>query len=835
LRRAALTITAAVALAAGAGPGAAQTAPDDAARAGTQTGRETSYETTLRRAVATRLARQAVFLARGVQDPSLEDFRVAALTIGEAIELDPSRPELTRLQINAYQTAEDDDGVLEATGRLVRQDPRDTAAQLRLITDRISGLQRIEDRIAAYENLLGADGERLDPSIRSRLAFDAALLTRELGDEEGFIRLLRRAVSLDQTNKPAVLMASALFFEREDDPLLRVDMHEQLLLSDPLDDTLHASLARELLGRGAHAGAERFFDLSLKIQEKRGQSASPELLSDYHLAVWGVRGADDCLETLETEDAAVRYAIENQRKRLEAAGEDPSQIQDYTPDPVRDRVRAMMASAAGQREVADRAVARLSDAFAAAVRQRREAEGADPEAVARLSRRITLELVRLRAWLGVDLEAGRRALELVREQAGDELREGATARYEGLFAAHAGDAETARRLLTPLAEGGDPLARIGLGLAAEAAGDRTAALRTYAELARDTPGSGEGLWARERASKLLGARIKPSETARALNEKAKAVPRRLERMANNPSEHLSLRVEIVGERIDALEPLTARVELKNTGVMPLAVGSDAPVAARLLLAPKLAVVGAPVPAGMQPEVVSLARRLRLEPGESVVADAWLGAGDLGGVLENSTPLAASLRCQAIQGFQYSEARGVYTPSAYSLTASSAVKWRRPERTSPEAASIVERIETAEGEALLRGLLEARWALLRPEAEDEPEGARESIAAAVAGRWGSLAPLERVFALLTIPPERSAPASAAVLEAALAAGPDALQALVMVLVHATGDEDPSVAIALESDDEGVREIARLISMRLELKRRFETINERMESSGRSPSR
>ena len=199
-------------------------------------------------------------------------------------------------------------------------------------------------------------------------------------------------------------------------------------------------------------------------------------------------------------------------------------------------------------------MSRLSDAFATAVRQRREAEGADPEAVARLSRRITLELVRLRAWLGVDLEAARGALGLVREQAGDTLREDAAERYEGLLAAHAGDGETARRLLTPLAEKGDPLARIGLGLAAEAAGDRTAALRSYAELSRDATGTGEGLWAQERAAKLLGARINPSETARALNQKAKAAPRRLERMAENPAEHLSLRVKIAGERIDRSSP-----------------------------------------------------------------------------------------------------------------------------------------------------------------------------------------------------------------------------------------------------------------------------------------
>ena len=187
MRRAALTIIAALALAAGARPGAAQPAASDAAREAQQTDQRAAYETTLRRAVATRLARQAIFLARAVQDPSLEDFRAAALTLGEAIELDPSRPELTRLQIDAFRTAEDDEGVLEATGRLVRQDPRDTAAQLRLITDRIGSLQRIEDRIAAYKNLLGADGERLDASIRSRLAFDAALLTRELGDEDGFM------------------------------------------------------------------------------------------------------------------------------------------------------------------------------------------------------------------------------------------------------------------------------------------------------------------------------------------------------------------------------------------------------------------------------------------------------------------------------------------------------------------------------------------------------------------------------------------------------------------------------------------------------------------------
>jgi len=792
------------------------------------------YEETLRLAVAERLARQGVLLARGIQDPSLDDFRVVALTLGEAIELAPGWAELTRLQIDAYRTADDEEGALEATRRLVRQDPSDTAAQLRLITHRIGRLQRIEDRIAALENLLGPEGKRLDASIRSRLAFDAALLTRELGDERGFLRLLRRAVSLDQTNKPAVVLASTLFFDREDDPLLRYEMHEQLLLSDPLDETLHAALARELLRHGAYAGAERFFELTRRIHQRRGSTPERELLSDSAMATWGASGADAYLETIETEDASVRYAIENQRRRLEEAGEDPSQIPDYTPDPVRDRTRALMASALKREEQARRSLVRMSDTMSRGIQQQRDG-GASPERVEAIAKRVALELVRLRAWTGVEIERAKRDLDVARENAGDELVPGSVERYEGLFAAHAGDRETAVRLLTPLAESGDQLARVGLGIAAEAAGDRVGALRAYASAVKAFPGTAEGLWARERAELLLGSTITADEAARALNARAASAPKRLERMVRSPDEHLSLRVTFPGERLDPLSPLRARVEMKNRTVFPLAVGPNAPIASRVLLAPKLSIVGAPVGEAAAPEVISMARRLRLEPGASLSAEAWLGPGDLGSILENTAPLAASIRCQAIQGFQYTDERGVYSPGAFGLTASSGVLWRRPERTAPEPASIVELLETARGEALLRGLLEARWALLRSERPEEEAGARESIAGAVVSRWGSMSAMERAFALLVIPPVRNAEASAAVIEAALGSSPDALQALILTLIHATEGEDPSLAIAEACGDEGVREIARLIRLRLELKAKYEAINERLESSGRSPSR
>ncbi|MEC9374668.1 MAG: hypothetical protein VYC34_12525 [Planctomycetota bacterium] len=212
----------------------------------------------VRRVVADRLARLSIMFIRQLNDPTPEEYRIAALVLEEALTLAPGDEDLVRRLIEAWHAQGEHEKVLEYTRQLLKINPNDTLAQLRLISARIRGMQTAELRMTAYERMLSDDGAGLDASVRSRLALDGALLAREMGNEDRFLDWLALALELDMTNKEAAVLTANYTLERVRDPLTRVEILTNVILSDPLDPSTHLNLARELMSNGAYAAADRF-------------------------------------------------------------------------------------------------------------------------------------------------------------------------------------------------------------------------------------------------------------------------------------------------------------------------------------------------------------------------------------------------------------------------------------------------------------------------------------------------------------------------------------------------------------------------------------------------
>jgi hypothetical protein len=127
---------------------------------------------------ATDHASRAVLVDLRLGDaPTPDDYELAARLFAIVAELAPADAELARLETAARSGRATRACSSDATARVVSLDPRDTVAQLRLITARIGKKQTVEERLALYERLTGPRGAALDPTIRSRLALDAALIT----------------------------------------------------------------------------------------------------------------------------------------------------------------------------------------------------------------------------------------------------------------------------------------------------------------------------------------------------------------------------------------------------------------------------------------------------------------------------------------------------------------------------------------------------------------------------------------------------------------------------------------------------------------------------------
>jgi len=794
----------------------------------------------LERIVSDRLASTATRLVRQLAEPGPTDYRLTALLLEEAIDLAPEDAELVRLVIESWHAAGDGKAVTKWTRRLLELDPSDTVAQLRLISERLADLQTAEARQSVYSRILGPQGSKLDDSIRSRLALDSALLARDQGDEDRFVERLTQAIQLDSTNKDAAVLATTYALPRTTDPLARVELLANVILADPIDRQAHLNLARELLNQGAYQAAERFYARVVDLTAAAGESTDAALVAETFLVSWALRGARGLVDSIREREKVREAQIKQVRAALDEQGEDPDQVPEYQYNAVSERFRLLAASAIGDQDDAEDALARLVS-VADAQRQRleknletllenirkaeesgeiteEEAERArlrGREQVEEANREIDADLARLRLWSGLEIEKAEEALARLRP----ELTDLAINRFEGAIAALRGDIERAEELLAPLAED-DILARIALGLAMEVSGDRRAAIREYALAAQKQPGSQPGLWARSRLVMLLGEPVRIAESARGVEEYIARLPFDVDAMTESPRAYMLLDAEQLIQQADPLDPAPLRITLRNVGPIPLAVGQSSPINSELLLTPRAMINGRQLLQEVRPEVVSMARRLRLLPGESMVAEINPILGLTGATIEHVSAVASqTLRWRVIQGFRIDpEEDARYLPGVMCLITETDPQVRRAvKRPGLTLEEVTEALRTSSDEALLENLIYARYYLLRTNSffrnPADIETARERVARAIAERVPDMTPLEQAYTALTIP-RGWAMEQAKQVDDAIAESGGELARLVAVVTRASAPDDPLLIEAIESDDERTQAIARVVRSRLE---------------------
>jgi len=826
-------------------------------------------EQTVRTAAGDRLARLALLFIRGVQDPMPEDYRLTALLLNEGLALSPQNHDILRLLLETSHAAGDREAALRHTERLLRREPDNTVLQLRLITDRIARLQRVEARLEAYDRFLGERGEALSPSLRSRLALDAALLAREIGDEAGFIERLKKSVRLDQTNKQAAVLAASYAVPRLDDPVARVELLANVVLADPLDYRTQLNLAQELISHAAYDLAERFYLNCVTLLRAVGESPESLLGPELMAVRWGTRGADFVLDEYALTEEEQRRMLALRRQSLESSGGDPSTVPPWRYEGSLEVIRLAAANAIGRVEDEESAFERMSTLLSNRIEQMKErlagGESERPEEGEETLRRQRALLLWLHLWAGRELDGAEELLGTISE----DLEPTARRRFEGWLALQRGELERAESLLEPIAEE-DARARLGLGLALERRGQTDRAVSQYARVALARPEASLGLWARSRIERLIGRGLRPTDTVRAIDASLAALPRDLDRLVRDPDSLLSLVGRHEASVASPVERVDLRVTLRNTASFPMAVGDRAPISASLLLAPKITSEGRLLRTGVGPEVVDLGRRLRLDSGEAIDITVWASRGSAGDALDEIAARDASLRWTLLHGFEQEEpseqTTALFKKGPFGLSAETD-SLRRAGVTPPgdSIESYRRALEQASGERALELILYTRErlrreraarrteerralfeALRRGGADDRSiarffsalaEGQQELVdivtdrfpevarlldefeewisptAEALAAVYPHLTALQRTFVLTALPPARVDPPMRPLDEAARA--DDArLPGLVFLLTRTGSVEDARLVEALESDDEVVRTVATLLSDRFE---------------------
>ena len=170
----------------------------------------------IERAAAAHLSGELLRVARlatQVNPLDVESIEVGVALIETAAEIDPDNPDVWRAWIEMSIIA--DDPIMRRLGvkELLRLFPHETPLQLARLRDAVDTLNTASERELLYEKLLSNDGEtKLHAGVASRLAFDAAMLQRQLGNTQQFARWLAESVSLDPYFTDATAVAVGFFW-----------------------------------------------------------------------------------------------------------------------------------------------------------------------------------------------------------------------------------------------------------------------------------------------------------------------------------------------------------------------------------------------------------------------------------------------------------------------------------------------------------------------------------------------------------------------------------------------------------------------------------------------
>lgn len=770
----------------------------------------------------------ADFTARSVERLALLDLRatlpsipasfgVTERLLGIVCELRPGDADLYRRRSEAAWSAGEHELVIEHTRRVVELDPDDTVAQLRLITARIGRLQTVGERLATYDNLLGPRGRSLDPSIRSRLAVDAALLRRERGDDAGFVAALKLAVELDGTNKEAALLALTFFNSRVDDVSGRVELMANILYADPLDPKTHRMLRDELVEHGAYIGARRFHRMELLIADRVDNPEPEGHTLESFVFDWIESGpqkvADALTLQLESRRSQVRTASDREPGEVDPTAS-LQRAQDIRLDLEYEQMRALASFAAGDKEQLDRSMADLaqtavSKALALNDVTRRPLGMSEADAFQRAIE-LVLELNLLRTLVGVGL---------------DEIKPDFEAQVDALGASdprridydvwRAFRAQQWDQVLTRAATQPTPTiwTKLAVALAKVKLGANAQAVELLLLLAQQNPLHPLGGYAYWYAQGLGGdpARAKVADD---LNLYAKSIPAWLDSMITTPGLTQSLWVGV--DKLDALcgEAVDARVKLRNLAPIPLALGSGKPLNSRLFFGPNLEIGIRSRSDEASGEVFDIDRRLRLMPSEEITERVWPETGLVGWLSEVSASSATRLRWRILQGFETASTGQKHTGPGC-LDATTGTLARRPlDESRLSVPALAARIAAADEAQVPAVLLAIRSKLFSGIPGGEPDPDAATLVDALVAAYPAWPARSRLSAVAVLPPAGMSPALSP-FDAVLRADEDPLVRQLVIATRVATADDPWLAEQRGSTDKAISDLANLQHARLQL--------------------
>ena len=754
--------------------------------------------------------------------PQRRDFLIALPLLRAASEMQPDDAILLRYAIDAASAADDRPSLDALLRRLVKLDPTDTAAQLTLINRQIQSSQTVAERLELYERFLGARGKNIDSAIRSRLALDSAMMSRERGDNDAFLRRLLMATQLDSTNAEAAALYADALIPTLSDPNARFELLANTLLADPMDSRTNLRVARYLASSGAHKGALRFFTLAEKFEGMNGRGLDPSEQAEKAIQKWLMSGASSVYTELTREISVPRKKIGDEWARREAVKQDTEDLPkvDEVQLPLEmESVRIAAAIAGGDATAIAATIKDLGDSLALRKRWLDEPQKRPKVFTAeRLQSDLEFwqpQLLAFKLWARInepdlaeqvaavpDTNVLRpRMLAMLKTQTD---LPGAIADLQAMGDGDAIAAMCRAWLLEKTAtsdEVKDPA-------------KKKAAVDAYIALIAMHPGT---LAAAVSTTRLAALEALPAPTAAVikLESLAAAVPAVLELLADQPNRRASLVMDAPSLQVGPLERIMLRARLKNTTSISLAIGPDRAISNRALLAPALRFATETGDDFSSSEPLNFDRKLRLMPGEEVIVTAWADAGFTAWSSGNHSDSAQRLAYRLLLGFVVDTNGAPLLNGAGFSADTSGISRTSPPSVSQKLEAISEALIAASGKELFNLIAGLRPKLISSKAI--PDVAVSKVIETLIGKYAGATANERAAMLCLVPHHGLAPICKPFDDAVISGNEaDALVRMLRIVTRVATADSPLLAAGTADAELNVRTVAALHAQRLERK-------------------
>ena len=469
-------------------------------------------------------------------------------------------------------------------------------------------------------------------------------------DVQGYAKWVGEAVAADPSNRSAVAEAAGFFRMNVTDAFAEAELLASLMLADPTEVVTQTTLAQLLLDHGMYASADRIYGVTKDTIEAGGSFAPNGMLADCAVAQWGRGHVQAALQTIrgrqDQADVMFRQMMQQQNpelNRLELAKMKAPVAATLA------TIRAAIHNRLRDDQIQSSLLGARS-AYQAEIDQLRTAESIDANAV--------LDLYLQAAWMFLWLDGEMDLVTMLLEEAKKILGEGglnpsAQTRFDGWIAMRRGELDQAIALLEPLAED-DLAAQLGLAMAHLRKGNRRDGAGGLLRVARAQPGSLIGVWAADWLAELIGRRLKPAELdpqAEQFIQLIDSIPLVYDRFPREPTLAISLRAIPVKDTFKAYEPIIINLEFRNHAPFPLAIEQGGPIRPRVVLVPSIQIARDLRISRLDPIVVDIDRRLRIEPRQTLVVPVDIRRTRINDLLNNIHPMrGALLKIRVVSNF-----------------------------------------------------------------------------------------------------------------------------------------------------------------------------------------